>query len=217
MEVVMKLFLTLVALLLIVEGCGGARLKHQYHQAQLDLNSKGDGQVAVTVGDKRPYVVSGDKTSTFTGLMRNNFGMPFNITTESGNALAHDMATVVVRSLAAKGFSSSEVVVPPGTSSADYIKQNHPRRVLSITIFEWNSHSYAGLFGHETQELKYDVKAEVYDSKGTVLATKNIGGLDNLPVPGGDFFAHSRTAMATAYKGTFERLLNDPKISNAIH
>ena len=213
----MRTFVLLVALLLVVEGCGGARLKHQYHQAQLDLSSKGDGQVAVTVGDKRPYVVSGDKTPTFTGLMRNNFGMPFNITTESGNTLAHDMATVVVRSLATKGFSSSEAVLPPGMSSANYAKEKHPRRFLSITIFEWNSHSYAGLFGHETQELKYDIKAAVFDSKGTVLATKDVQGMDNLPIPGGDFFSHSRTAMATAYKGIFERLLNDPKISNAIH
>ena len=91
----MKLYLPLVALLLVLEGCGGARLKHQYHQAGLDLNSIGDGQIAVAVGDKRPYVLSADKPPTFTGRMRNNFGMTFNITTESGNTFAHDVATVV--------------------------------------------------------------------------------------------------------------------------
>ena len=213
----MRTFVLLVALLLVVEGCGGARLKHQYHQAQLDLTTRGGGQVAVTVADSRQYVLSADKPPTFTGRMRNNFGMTFNITTESGNTLAHDIATVVVRSLAAKGFSSSEAVVLPGTPSANYIKEKHPRRFLLVTIFDWNSHSYAGFFGHETQELKYDIKAAVFDSKGTVLATKDVQGMDNLPIPGGDFFSHSRTAMATAYKGIFERLLNDPKISNAIH
>ena len=212
----MKFFLPLVALLLVLEGCGGARLKHQYHLAQFDVSAKGDGQVAVVVGDNREYVVSGDKPPSFTGLMRNNFGMPFTITTESGNTLAHDIATVVVRSLAAKGFSSSEAVLPPGMPSAEYVKQNHPRRFLSITIFEWNSHSYAGLFGHETQEVKYAMRAEVFDSSGTVLATKDLGGTDKLPVLPGDFFEHSRRVMAKAYKDIFERLLNDPKISSAL-
>ena len=212
----MKMFLALVVLLLVVEGCGGARLKHQYNQAQLDLTTRGGGQVAVTVADSRQYVLSADKPPTFTGRMRNNFGMTFNITTESGNTLAHDIATVVVRSLAAKGFSSSEAVVLPGTPSANYIKEKHPRRFLLITIFDWNSHSYKGFFGHETQELNYEIKADVFDSTGAVLATKDVTGTDNLPIQGGDFFAHSRSVMATAYKGVLEKLLNDPKISNAL-
>ena len=66
------------------------------------------GTVAVTVADERAYVVDGTKSASFAGIVRDGFGMPSDVNTESGAALADDIAAAI-----AAGIEGATVVSGP--------------------------------------------------------------------------------------------------------
>jgi hypothetical protein len=86
---------------------------HRYDLGDASFAIESDETVAVTVVDLRPYVVSGDKTPDFAGLMRGGFGNPFDVTTAAGKPLAEDMTSSIVASLMASNVKAFGVSAPP--------------------------------------------------------------------------------------------------------
>jgi hypothetical protein len=72
---------------------------HRYDLGDAEFQVESNKTVAVAVVDTRPYVLSGEKTANFSGLMRGGFGNPFDVTTDSGRALAEDLTISIVRAL----------------------------------------------------------------------------------------------------------------------
>ena len=199
-------------MMFLVTGCAFGN-KHSYHQVHLNLHYGGDSQMAVATHDQRPYVVSGDKQSNFVGLQRGGYGNPFDVTTASGKPLAEDMTAVIVQSLSSKGFTSTPVMMPPAASYEyvrKYLEKEHPHRFLLINLIEWKSDTY------QNTALIYNVDFQVFDAKGTKLASKNVAGKDDLRGSFWDPPGHAKRVIPTAFKALFEQVLNDSNISGAL-
>src|SRR5687768_6795246 len=101
----MKILRTLlgIAATIVVSGCAVGN-KHHYHDVVAAIPVSGDADVTVGVIDKRPYILNGDKKPNFVGLQRGGYGIPFDVTTETGKPLSIDMSTSIAHSLNARGF-----------------------------------------------------------------------------------------------------------------
>lgn len=113
--------------------------------------------VAVEAVDKRPYVLADDNTPQWVGFVRDGFGTPFGVHTESGAPLATDLTQATISSLKSSGVKA----VPAGARMA-------AERTLRITVKDWKSQS---MF---TTSVYFNAEAEVRDQAGTVLARNAI-------------------------------------------
>jgi hypothetical protein len=95
---------------LFLSGCGGltyagfagADWPMPYNpETTLDSNGK---SVAITVEDRRPYIVSGDKAPTFIGLVRAGFGIPYNTTFEPVEVVAEKIKRDIAAEASARGY-----------------------------------------------------------------------------------------------------------------
>jgi hypothetical protein len=98
-----------VILFIAMTGCSGGSLTdplatasgavadYEWTEGQFNLTS--EARIAVTVSDQREYILSGNKTPTFSGLARAGFGEPFDVATESGRSLAEDIAISITSGL----------------------------------------------------------------------------------------------------------------------
>ena len=67
--------------------------RQSFANVQVAINP-GTTTIALAVVDRRPYVVSGETSPTYVGTLRNTFGNPFDVTTESGASLAKEIAAM---------------------------------------------------------------------------------------------------------------------------
>jgi hypothetical protein len=67
----------------------------------VDRNGK---SVAITVEDRRPYVVSGDKAPTFIGIIRAGAGVPWDTTFEPAEPVAQKITRDIVAEARAQGY-----------------------------------------------------------------------------------------------------------------
>ena len=140
-----------LAILLFVSipmvGCvAGQSVTIDYSAEAMAVAPADAGAVRVTVADKRPFVLSGDKPAYFVGKYRAGFGNPWDVTTEDRKPLAELMQADVVEELQALGF---------GTDGAG--------KTLAVTINDWN------FDGWQNGRLWYDIAIMLSSSDGTEL------------------------------------------------
>ena len=198
-------------ILVAASGCAVGN-KHQYADATPELAIESGHATAVSVQDRRPYVLDGDKDPDFVGVQRGGFGNPFDVTTASGKPLAADMSEAVVAALKKKNLTAVAVSVSPDATDAtikQIIVSASAERLLIIKLLEWKSDTY------QNTALIYHVELSVMDSEGQLLAEKAAQGRDDL---GGAFIApaHAKSAVPVAFRRIFEGLLNDPKVRTAL-
>lgn len=206
--------LRLAALLLVsvLAGCAYGT-KHSYQSAQVELASRGSGSVTVGVWDRRPYVLDGDKPATYTGLQRNGYAIPFNVNTASGRPLAQDMGDTLTQSLNAAGYSALSIELQPQDSLAGTrgrLLRGSPRRAVLLTLAEWKSETL------KNTDLYYDLRMYVYDSRGKLLGSRWLKGMDAMD---GSFFRAKQKAahdVPEAFRQKLETLLDSPEIAAAL-
>lgn len=190
----------------VLGGCAVGQ-RYGYDQATIPLaNVRAGGAVGLGVQDARPYVVSGNKSASFVGLMRGGFGNPFDVNTQSGRPLAVDMRDVIERAMKARGLRVTAVDIAPaqdgGAARRTLLASGGARSVL-VTLTEWKSDTML------RTELIYDVTLAVFDDKGAELARNRLQGIDPIgPSP------HS--SVPEAFGRKFEALFNDDRILAAL-
>jgi hypothetical protein len=150
------------ALILIASSGCAVGNKHQYADATPNLQIENGHATAVSVQDRRPYVLDGDKDPDFVGVQRGGFGNPFDVTTASGKPLAADMSEAVVAALKKKNLTAVAVSVAPDATDAaikEIIVSAPAERLLNIKLLEWKSDTY------QNTALIYHVELSVLDSK----------------------------------------------------
>lgn len=167
-----------LGLTVLLGGCAVGQ-KYTYHTPTVPLpeisgeNKK--NSIIIGATDSRSYVLSGDKTDKFVGLLRGGFGNPFDVTTTSGEPFVEDVLTVVKNSFTEKGFQiiaakrysdKESFVQEVGESGAD--------KAIYLNIVEWKTDAYASI------SLKFDLQLEVFDSDGKSLAKTAQTGLENI-------------------------------------
>jgi len=201
-----------LAAILLLSGCAVGN-KHTYHESIVNIDAAEDISIAVAAQDQRPYVLSGSKAPNFVGLQRGGFGNPFDVTTESGNPLAVDIAASVARSISESGAKVSTVSVSPSLSqeqAVSELKSTGADRLLLITFPEWKADTF------NNTALLYDLKAYVSDAEGRLVAESAISGRDNL---GGSMLnppSHAKSAVPLAFRRKIEELLNSRQIAKAL-
>jgi hypothetical protein len=201
----------LLTVVLLVAGCAiGNKIRYD---ATAELAYRGSGRVAVAAQDQRSYVKSGDKKPDFVGLIRGSYGNPFNVTTETGRALAEDMTESLARSLAAAGFEAVPVVLAPSDDAAkakEALLRGSPRRGVLLVLNEWKTDTYMNT------DVIYDVALSVYAGSGEELVKVTQSGTDNIGGSAWNPPAHAKQAAPEAWKRKLEQLLSDPRVSAAL-
>ena len=137
------IFATLV-ISMLTGGCA-IGVQHDYNLPDAQLNIDTKESVAVAVQDRRPYVVSGDKTQDFVGLSRGGFGNPFDVTTLSGKPLANDIASSIAAAFRARKIPVTQVTVAPVDDDAKVqaaLGAAKTGRSVLVTLFEWKADTY---------------------------------------------------------------------------
>jgi hypothetical protein len=203
----------IVALTALSGGCAVGQ-KISYQDATPALVARASMSLAVVVQDQRPEITNVKKGPQFVGLMRGGYGNPFDVETMSGRPLADDVAAVVSRSLAPRGFRVKSYPMawtnPPAQMLAT-LAPDGASLVLLIQLLHWKSDTYM------TTTLGADVVARVLEmSTGRELGTSRVAGARDL---GSSFFdppGHAQKVLPIALRETLEQLLNAPAIVDAL-
>ena len=112
--------LAIFLIVIFVSGCAIGRTT-DYSTGMVNYNTEMGSQthVLVSVEEVRPYVLNGSKNSSFVGLMRSLAGIPYPVSTKSGNPLVDDFGSLITKSLRSEGIDAKYIAFP--------IKE-HPRR-----------------------------------------------------------------------------------------
>lgn len=209
----MKTRISVVLALALLLGACAVGNKYDYASQTPNLEIATEDQVAVGVVDQRPYVVSGRNTPEWVGLQRSGVGIPYGVHTKSDKPLAHDMTDAITGALTAKGVQTKAVYLEPSATrqpGIDALVATGAGKAILVSFLQWKSDTYTNV------ALIYDASAEVFDDKGQSLAKSSVAGSDDL---GGDFInppGHAEKAVPEETRKIIERLLNDPKILQAL-
>lgn len=202
----------LVVVLCALAALGGCVVgqKHTLLIADPKVELAGEGPLAVSALDHRPYVVSGEKQVSFLGLLRNSVGVPFDINTEGRRAVSDEVATVLAGALEKAGFDVRTISTRPEQGDSEVIAAiDGQSRLALLTINELKSDTYA------RTRLQYDLGLKVFVANGELLAGSVAQGEDSLGA-GFDTSKHTKDAVPAALSVQLERLINDPGVVEAL-
>ncbi|MGH8602580.1 MAG: hypothetical protein ACREXR_07315 [Gammaproteobacteria bacterium] len=195
-------YLCLLLISLVLVGCAFGR-KQDYLQAHPVLELTQEAPLAVGVQDRRPYILDHDKDEDFVGLQRGGYGNPFDVGTQSKQALAEDMAKVLTVALGRSGAMVTPVKLSPSLSKAEAIgalQSTNAEKSLLLLLYEWKSDTYNGT------EIIYELEMEAIDKQGKVLARKRAQGIDQLGAAFWDPQGHAQEAVPAAFQRKLEDL-----------
>jgi hypothetical protein len=191
----------------LIYGCAfGQRIEYRGYS---DFSLQKDiGSVSLGVQDKRLYILNNNKKPNFVGLSKSIYGIPYDVTTQSGNPLADDFASLIAESLIRSNINVKVVQLHHNIKKNDAISKilnTESDNYILITLNEWKTevHFRAGLF--------FDVTIDIIGVNGDVISTANQSGFD--------FFAKDspgRENLSSAVVDIFDKLFNDEKIVDAL-
>jgi hypothetical protein len=200
-----------VLTLTLVLGACAIGNKYDYGSASVTIGADTDKSVSATVIDHRPYVVNGSKAPSFVGLQRGGFGNPFNVTTVSGRGLAEDLTDALVRALDVQGVTAEALMLAPGTSIDDSVKQFQGQGtdlLLVVVMREWKTDAMMRL------TLHWALDASVHDPSGGTLGKHSISG--KAPVGAAGFQSGNSVVSGQQASQKLTELLNHPDIVAAL-
>lgn len=189
------LMLTLLSLMLLT-GCAiGRKTNYTDGHFNLQLPSSSYKPVSVSVVDQRPYVLKGSHSSTFTGITKSLYGIPYSMHTKSGQPLAVDLVNLINRSLIMK-----DIIVNESRAEKSPLVRD-----LVFTLYEWKTETYF------RDKFIWDITLEVKDSLGSIIATTRQSGETKIYAPGSGI-----PTLASQIDTVINNLLNDSEIVGSI-
>lgn len=165
-----KLLLGLTVLL--ISGCAFGN-KYDYESAKLTIpiNTVTNKVIVFYVADLRPYILSGDKQPKFVGLQRNGYGMPFDVTTQSGKPMTKSMTKPICDGLRSAGF---KVVLGESDSMQHLVNTAinvKACKIIILKVNDWKSDLCMRITMH------VDLILSVYSTQGELIAQNSISFL----------------------------------------
>jgi hypothetical protein len=170
--------LTVLAVSFLLGGCAFGRT-YSYSDTAINLPraAGGSGTIGLAVQDRRPYVLSGNKSERFVGLMRGGFGNPFDVNTQSGGPVSIEVRDALAKALTAKGYAVNPVAIDAREANTDVrrrLTSSGGGKTVLVTLNEWKSDTMMNT------DIHYDVHLTVLGPRGEELATNSVRGLDNI-------------------------------------
>lgn len=205
---------TLVALIVAftISGCVFGN-KYAYHNVGAQTEARTQKSLAVATLDQREYILSGQSRQQLVGMIRNGYGMPFDVATESGRPLSSEFTHAVKEALERNNIKVFAIETKPASSTQGAMAElvaSGGERLLLLSIEEWIGDLYVNT------EVRYNIKLVVTDKSGKTLATNKYEGIRNLGNSTFHPLRHNKEAMRNAFKEAVEQLLNSPAIAAAL-
>ncbi|MHB1217730.1 MAG: hypothetical protein ACYC1L_05985 [Alphaproteobacteria bacterium] len=173
---------------LLVGACAFGN-ESDFRAAKPNLQIATTQEIAIGTQDRRPQVVSGSYSATYTGEARSQANIPFGVHTESVRPLAEDINLAVANALTAQDIRVTLVSIPPKDDRVDAIKRltdiGKPRAPL-VSIDEWqtdmgpNSMDIRTVPGGSAynasavgMSVAFALRANVFDAQGLELASSD--------------------------------------------
>lgn len=204
--------LLLIAMTASLAACAIGN-QYAYDAKPAKLSYQGAGTVASAVHDQRSYVKSGDKPPSFVGLQRNRFGIPFDVSTTSGQALDVDLGKTLSGALTSAGYRETGVAVTFKESAAavrDRLLATRARRLVLLTVNEWKTDTLT------KAALYFDLSLAIYDERGRLIAKQSLQGRDEI---GGKHFgteAYVSERAPQAFANKLEELFKTADVMKAL-
>jgi len=183
----MKKVLSLILLALLFSGCAFGRTINYAGRSNFTIPPESQ-KVIVAVHDQRPYIQDNYKSPDYVGIQQSIAGVPYNVSTKSGNPLADDLGMIIVNTLNYGKVSATQAKIPPSWSFTDVkekvLGKEKDSKVYYIKMMEWRT------IIHFRVELNYDLQLLVFDDhanevanneeKGSFYLDKDVPGKENL-------------------------------------
>jgi hypothetical protein len=207
---VLKQFVPILSVFLIY-GCATPVPKSEITPK---LYSGAEKNVAVGVIEARPYVLSGNKSAKFEGIIRGGFGIPHSIDRPRRPAeerFVDLLAGMIKDGLSDAGANVSIVSLSAGSSVDEAWKKMSETGAGRYVLMRVNESNWD--VGGRTVTYKYDFGLIVAGKGGTVLGSKNLAGeQENSPSTKYNAFdMHS-----VIYRGLIESMFSEPAIKRGL-
>ena len=193
----MKRFLLVAFVCLYFGGCAmGHRTSYD---GRSDFKVQSDKDVIVAVHDMRPYVQNNKKAPNYVGILKSIYGIPYNVSTKSGNPLADDFGKMIVETMEYRGVSAMQMKIPPAWSfdavKKEVIGDGAGANIYYIKMLEWKTET------HFRPALHYNLQLVVLDDQANEIGNNSEDGFFyfNKDEPG-------KENLASAMSSILERL-----------
>lgn len=209
--------IAVLSLAFLLVGACTLQNRYAYHKLDPKLTVSGHSRVALASHDQREYVLNRQKHPKFTGLFRSGFGIPYDITTNTGKPVADEFTDAMHRALKKKGFTTIPVKTRHQEAAEEIITSavtTQAEKILMLTIYEWKGETFG------VTSVHFNLSLDVLDGKGNTIVTKDLSGHEIL---GGQLLDHlanplrfAKNAVPREFVKKIEELLNSPEISHAL-
>lgn len=198
-----------LAAILALSACAAGKTTEYRGTSGFGYTYKGNKSIVVGIHDQRPYVLSRDKDESFVGLNRSLYGVPYSMTTRSGNPLAQDFGDLIAATMQQSGVKAKSIRIPPFASAAEAtntITKEQGAGLIYLQVKEWKTdiHFHPALF--------YTLTASVLDPSGEAIASKTVSGKDAF----GEGQRPERQNLAAAVTDILGTLLNSGELVAAL-
>ena len=193
-------------------GCAAGN-EYNYRGVHLPHPFDGTGKLAIAVHDQRPDVIEDSCSPDVVGVQRSAIGIPWDVTTESGHALAEDWGAVVGSALRRGGFSTTVVKTSPHEPWHAVLRRlqaTGAQSLLLFSVYEWRSDSYQDV------TLHYDVVLGVFSPAGSLVAATRSTGEDDLGGMTLDITSFAEKEVPAAFQRKLEWMLGALKVVTAV-
>jgi hypothetical protein len=162
-----KTALALIAAAILTScACGGYSVK--YDGLPLNLPTIKSKNIALALLDHRDTDLDGSTNPNFVGYIRNAYGIPFPLFTESNKALIDDLSGNIISSLNKQDIKVKNISTHwkdnEKTVNSELLTLEGEKKILFV-FTELNTDGYG------IQFLHYKIKASIYDKDGALLGT----------------------------------------------
>jgi len=156
-------------------GICDAQAQENFANAWPAINFFTKTPIRVAVVDEREYVKSGKKDCSYTGAIRDVYGIPHSVYTASGGPVADDVEKAIVNGLSNAGINAE---VAEASSKSSRRSSLPGEKLLLVTLSEWVSDSYQNSVG-----FSHKLTASLFDHDGGRIAFTSSEGSKNFSSP----------------------------------
>jgi len=207
----MKRIIVLLSAIFCIYSISGCAVGHKYNYSSAwpSLSFSSGKKITIAVHDQRAYVLNGQKSDNYVGMVRALAGNPWDVITDNEQPLSNIMANNICDGLNNSGIKAEKVLTKYTDSKTNILNNmamtsKDSDRLIVFTVLEWYTDTYrnTALYAH--------LIVEVYDKDKNIISKFEFKEEKDL----GQGKAYS--TGPNAFKDIISTILNKPEIKSSI-